>query len=197
MAGRVKKSCQKNLKALLLNRPISYDGTQLRSRWIERTTGLEGNALVAFRGKAQVPVENMVDLEDVAANAPIYSEEMLHFIVEFFDRDLERMVLRQRLLMAIILERLKEYPRCQNIIRKGDDLFEGKAKLSVSIATSSPRSSLIHTGLNIRSENTPVKTKGLFDYGIDPKPLAKKIIASFQKELKGIDHARLKVRPVA
>lgn len=175
---------------------INYDGTQLCSGWIGRMAGLKGDAIVAFCGRANVPVENMVDLEDVAANAPIFSEAMLHFIVEIFDRDLEKMVLRQRLLMAIIETELKKPPVCAKINRRGDDLFDGAAKLSVSIATCSPVSALIHTGLNISSRNTPLLTKGLADYDIDPKGLALKVMARFADELAGIVHATGKVRPV-
>ncbi|MBI4125100.1 MAG: DUF366 family protein [Deltaproteobacteria bacterium] len=190
------KAKKNTLKIRWLETMIDYDGTLLHSGWIQKASGLEGNAMAAFCGRADVPVENMVDLEDVAANAPIFSEAMLHFIVEIFDGDLEKMVLRQRLLMAIIEEELKKYPACAKIARKGDDLFDGPAKLSVSIATHSPRSGLIHTGLNISSRNTPVLTKGLADYDISPKKLAVEVMAHFAEELAGIRHAAGKVRPV-
>ncbi len=176
---------------------ILYDGTQLRSGWIKEMAGLKGNAVAAFQGGADVPIENMVDLEDVARNAPIFSEAMLHFLVEIFDRDLEKMVLRQRLLIAIIEMELKKFPQCQNIRREGDDLYDNQAKLSVSIATSSPVSCLIHTGLNISSRNTPVLTKGLNDYDLAPKPLALKIMEQFASELESVKQACTKVRPVS
>lgn len=184
------------MKTTWLEQTIIYNGTQLRSGWIKEICDLEGNALVAFRGKADVPIENMVDLEDVAQNRPIYSEEMLHFICEIFDRDLEKMVLRQRLLITIIEEKLKKCPACQKIDRRGDDLYDGNRKLSVSIATHSPRSCLIHTGINIVSQNTPVLTKGLKDYDIPPKELALRVMALFAEELKDIVHATTKVRRV-
>lgn len=184
------------MKTLWLDQSTLYNGTQLYSRWIQQTTGAEGNAIAAFIGKADVPITNMVDLEDVARNAPIYSKEMLHFIVEIFDKNLEKMVLRQRLFMTIIEEELKKYPSCKNIRREGDDLYDGDAKLSVSIATTSPVSGLIHTGLNIVSDGTPVLTKGLRDYEIHPKTLALKIMGCFAAELNSIRHATTKVRPV-
>lgn len=180
-----------------LEKSILYDGTQLRSGWIKEVAGIKEEAIVAFRGKADVPIENMVDLEDVAQNRPIYSEEMLHFIVEIFECNLEKMVLRQRLLMAILLEELKKYPQCQKIRRNGDDLYDGDAKISVSIATTSPTSALIHTGLNILSENTPILTKGLKEYEIYPKTLALKVMEHFAKELGGIAYAATKVRSVS
>ena len=185
-----------SLKINWLENGGDYDGSQLCSGWIQTTCGLQGDAMVSFCGRADVPIENMVDLEDVARNAPIFSEAMLHFIVEIFDRDLEKMVLRQRLLIAIIETELKRYPICQKIERSGDDLFDGRAKLSVSIATCSPRSCLIHTGLNISSRNTPLLTKGMADYDIDPKSLAEKIMRRFAQEMAGIKNACTKVRPV-
>lgn len=186
----------KKLNTAWLDKNILYDGAQLRSGWIEEFCGLKGDCLTAFCGKADVPIENMVDLEDVARNAPIFSEAMLHFICEFFDPDLEKMVLRQRLLMAVIMDELKKYPACKKLERKGDDLYDGPAKLSVSVATRSPCSCLIHAGLNISSRNTPVLTKGLADYDIHPKALALAVMERFANELAGIAHAITKVRPV-
>ncbi|MDO8494128.1 MAG: DUF366 family protein [Deltaproteobacteria bacterium] len=185
------------MNSAFLEKPFSYDGKQLRSRWIGQTADLQGDAIVSFIGKADVPIENMVDLEDVAANKPIYSEEMLHFIIEIFDKDLERMILRQRLLIAIIMEELKYFPQCQKIHRRGNDLYDEKNKLSVSIATSSPHSCLIHTGINISSRNTPLATKGLNDYDIEPRTFAEAVMKRFCEELKGIRHAQTKVRTVS
>lgn len=180
-----------------IEQKIIYNGTQLRSSWIKEKCGLGGDAIVAFCGGAEVPIEHMVDLEDVEANRPIYSEAMLHFIAECFDKDLERMVLRQRLLIAIVQEELKKFPPCQKIIRRGNDLYDGEFKLSVSIATTSPVSCLIHAGINISSKNTPVLTRSLQDYDIEPKPFALNVMAHFAEELKSIAHAQTKVRPVA
>lgn len=186
-----------NVKSRYLDTPILYDGIQLRSNWIRDLTLIEGNTIVSFRGPAKVSIEKMVDLEDVARNAPIFSEDMLHFIIEHFDRDLEKMVLRQRLLIAILNETLKKYPQCANIRRQGNDLYDDDAKLSVSVATSSPVSCLIHTGINISSANTPVLTKGLKDYDIDPIKFALEIMQRYVQEMEGVAHAQTKVRPVA
>lgn len=179
-----------------LEESLLYDGTQLRSGWVARKTGKRGDGMVLFAGPADVPIANMVDLEDVARNAPIYSEAMLHFIAEFADSDLEKTVCRQRLLMAALESLLKEYTQCSGVQREGDDLYDGPAKLSVSIATRSPVSGLIHAGINIVSKNTPLPTKGLNDYGIPPIPFGKKAAQTFVREMKGVTHAAGKVRPV-
>ena len=59
-----------------------YRGPELRSHFARDTFGVEGDSIVAFVGPCDVPVENLVDLEDVRANAPIFSPRMLHFLVE-------------------------------------------------------------------------------------------------------------------
>lgn len=183
-------------------KPIKYDGTQLAPHWIYRSFGIMGDAAVAFRGECEVKLTEMVDLEDVRANAPIYSREMLHFIVEFFDNDLEKAVYRQRLLITTIKESLER--RDLSPKRSGDDLFlkhsDGtNGKLSVSIATASPVSTLIHTGLNIISEGTPVPTVGLQDLGIqgsEVQALAVEVLGRYAEEVADIWLARCKVRPV-
>lgn len=173
---------------------IPYDGSQLRAHWIAAQTGQYGDAMVAFRGRAAVDARHMVDLEDVAAQAWIASDDMLHFIVEHFDHDLERMILRQRLFIVLLAEQLRHLQPTLAPQRRGDDLYDGDAKLTVSIATASPISCLIHTGINISSANTPVLTKGLHDYGIAPEPFAHAVMQSYADELAGIHHARCKVR---
>ncbi|MCJ2533563.1 MAG: DUF366 family protein, partial [Candidatus Thermoplasmatota archaeon] len=45
---------------------------------------------MAFLGKADVAVQHLVDLRDAQDGLGIYSDLMLHFIVEHFDTDLEK-----------------------------------------------------------------------------------------------------------
>lgn len=177
---------------------IKYDGRQLSSLWAFRNFGLQGDSIVCFRGGCQVELTEMVDLADVRANAPIYSEDMLHFIIEHFDMDLEKAVVRQRLFIAIIKDCLNRQAKV-DLIRKGDDLYCGERKLSVSIATASPVSTLIHTGLNVSSRNTPVPTIGLLDMGWHSEEILKlgqAIARAYQEETGGIRLARCKVRGV-
>ena len=181
----------------LIEHNLCYDGTQLAPHWIYKNWGLLGNALVAFRGPCQVSIEKMVDLVDVKENKPIYSEDMLHFLAEFFDSDLEKTILFQRLLVSLAEQEITF--RCEKpirIIRGGNDLYEGEAKLSVAIATASPISTLLHFGINISSKGTPVKTKGLQDYNIEPESFAKALLESFRHEWLSVRDARAKVRAV-
>ena len=183
------------LKTLFVKEKIKYTGKELRSHFAYDRFDLPGDSLLAFCGECEVTVSDLVDIADVKDNAPIYSENMLHFIAEFFYGDLEMAILKQRLLMAIIKDEISSLSGAY-LIRQGDDIYEEKAKLSVSIATSSPVSFMIHAGVNISSENTPVETKGLYDYGIDESEFAETILDSFAREMAGVKSARCKVRGV-
>ena len=79
-------------------------------------------------------------------------------------------------------------------MRKGDDIYDDMYKLSVSIATSSPVSCLIHMGINISSKNTPLPTKGLEDYQLNPQAIAIGSMNRYREELRSMQHARSKVR---
>ncbi|MEK7790584.1 MAG: DUF366 family protein [Deltaproteobacteria bacterium] len=183
----------KIVQTKFINKRIIYDGTQLAPHWIYKNFDILGDAIVGFIGPADVPLKNMVDLEDVKSQSPIYSELMLHFIAEFFDTDLEKAIYRQRLLMVIMKECLEKRIG-KSLQRRGDDLFDGKRKLTVSIATASPVSALIHAGINIKSKNTPVLTAGLIDYQLSAKSLALEIVSLFKRECDSIWKARCKVQ---
>ena len=180
---------------------ITYDGRQLAPHWIYRQHDLMGDAAVAFVGPCQVDLSEMVDIEDVKNVAPIYSPLMLHIIAEFFGGDLHQTVYRQRLLIVTakeLLETLTDRP----VTRKGDDLYLPRAdgspgKLSVSIATASATSTLIHTGLNIQTEGTPVATVGLAELGVGAVAFATELLQRYSDEVEDIWLARCKVRAVS
>jgi hypothetical protein len=184
------------LRIRYIAKELAYTGKELRSHFLFHQFHIKGDALVAFQGPCDVKISEMVDQEDVKANAPIFSPKMLHFLGEFFEEDLRKTVFRQRLLMAIILEILqKEAPKIP-WRRNGDDIFVGEKKVSVSIATKSPVSTLIHAGLNIIAKGAPVPAFGLEEAKISPPFLARKILSAFKKECDEIDFACWKVRGV-
>lgn len=180
----------------LIDKEIKYIGSQLAPHWIYKNFKLQGDAIVAFIGECEVALTEMVDIEDVINNEPIYSKSMLSFITEQFNVNLVEGVFRQRLLICIIKELLEE--RGVFVVRNGDDLMIDGKKLSVSIATKSTTSILIHTGLNIVSEGAPVKASGLTsELGItDIKEFALEIMKRYSEELEDINLASTKVRGV-
>ena len=184
------------MKTKFIEKEIKYIGNQLSPHWIYKNFKLQGDAIVAFCGECQVDLSEMVDIEDVINNEPIYSKYMLSFISEQFGISLSEGVFRQRLLMCIIKELLEE--RGIFVVRRGDDLMIANRKLSVSIATKSVTSVLIHTGLNILSEGAPVKASGLTsELGItDIKGFAEEVMKRYSDELDDINLACTKVRGV-
>jgi hypothetical protein len=190
-----------SLATKFIEKEISYTGPELRSHFIYDRFNLLGDALVSFVGPCKVDLKDMVDLQDVKRKSPIFSEKMLHFMGEFFGVDLNRMVLLQRLLIAqfyeeLVKRRVGARGGTLSLRRIGDDLYHGEAKLSVSIATLTRVSGVIHAGINISSRNTPVLTKGLEDYQIDPAEFAKLVLKAFAFEIDSAMKAACKVRGV-
>ena len=184
------------MKTLYIDKDIKYIGSQLAPHWIYKNFNIQGDAIVAFCGECEVKLTEMVDIEDVINNEPIYSKYMLSFISEQFGINLVEGVLRQRLLVTCIKEALER--RGVVVVRNGDDLFINNKKLSVSIATKSITSVLIHTGLNILSEDAPIPVSALkSDLCIDDiKEFAIEIMEKYSEEILDIIQASTKVRGV-
>ncbi len=179
-----------------INETIKYEGHQLSPHWIYKNFNLKGDAITAFCGECEVKLENMVDIEDVINNEPIYSKYMLSFISEQFGITLTEGILRQRLLICTIKELLEK--RGFKITRNGDDLFYEGKKLTVSIASKSVTSVLIHTGINIESDGAPVKAAGLKSdlHTDDIKTFACEVMKNYSEEIEDINFAATKVRGV-
>ena len=179
-----------------IDEEIKYIGSQLAPHWIYKNYKLQGDAIVAFCGECEVKLTEMVDIEDVINNEPIYSKYMLSFITEQFNVNLIEGVFRQRLLICIIKEELEK--RGIFVTRNGDDLMIEGGKLSVSIATKSHNSILIHTGLNILSESAPIKACGLTSELniVDIKEFTNTIMKRYSEEIEDIILASTKVRGV-
>jgi hypothetical protein len=184
------------MKTHFSNKAILYDGKPLSSLWAFKNFDLQGDSIVSFVGPCKVGLKELVDVADVKANAPIYSKSMLNFIVEHFDMDLEKAIWKQRLLTCQALELFRSKLKNPVIRREGNDLYEGDAKISVSIATLSPVSSKIHFGINVISKGTPVKTKGLADYKLDPRLFAEDLMQKYAAECADVLMDRAKVRAV-
>ncbi len=182
------------MKSKYIEESINYTGKELRSHYIYSQVGIQGDAIVAFCGTCDIAPDAMVDVEDVLANSIIHSDYMLHFIVEHYDPDLEKAILRQLLLASIVHDHLIRTLDSSTVIRRGTDLFDGDAKLSISVATVSPVSLLVHFGINISSAHTPVKTRGLSDYNIEPRAFALRVMEQYVQEHNNIGTARSKVR---
>ena len=183
------------METQILDKRIDYDGSQLHSHFALFEADIVGDSMVAFFGSANVNEANLVDLIDHKSSNTIVAKEMLHFIVEHFPADLTLAVFRQRLLVAIARETLVQHCNCA-IERRGDDLFAKDRKLTVSIATISPVSTLIHFGVNIFPEGAPVPAIGLAELQVDSREFAEDLMRRVDQELEGIARSIVKVRAV-
>lgn len=190
------------MKYHFIDEEFAYTGEELSNHWIYKNFGILGDAVVGFVGPCDIDKMRMVDLEDVLNDDQIFSTRMLHFIIEIFDMELREGVILQRLFSAIIQGKLVDIlgknaqPRMRRI---GDDLFVDETKkLSVSICTVSPTSILIHVGLNVQSEGTPVEAAGLSsELGIQQiKPLAISCMKTLAEEWEDIKLCCCKVKAV-
>ncbi len=188
------------MKKLWIEDSKTYDGSQLKSLYAYLNHKLLGDSIVAWRGPCNVTLDHMLDGEDRLANAKICGSDMLHFIVEKFDVDLYAGVGFQRLLAALCLDLLRDQVKDSKIKdqlrRDGDDVFWGDKKFSISIATLSPVSTLIHFAVNCKNEGTPVPTCSLEDFGISPNQFAQSLMSQFCTEIQSIQDATRKVIPV-
>ena len=62
------------MKTKLIENEIKYIGSQLAPHWIYKNFKMQGDAIVAFIGECKVDLTEMVDIEDVINNEPIYSQ---------------------------------------------------------------------------------------------------------------------------
>jgi hypothetical protein len=180
---------------LFVKKLIEYTGEQLSPHWAYTNFNLTGDSIVSFIGPCDVKPRFMIDLEDLKEGSRIYSTKMLHFIIEHFDTDIdiEKAVLRQHLLAAIVRDEIEKLSG-EKISRIGSDLYHRNRKLSVSVATVSLISSLIHFGINISAKGVPVPARGLSDLRVSPTQLAKRVLSAYSAEIEKVADARARVR---
>lgn len=191
------------MKTKYVNQKTNYDGSQLTPLYGYINHNLHGDSILAFEGACFISPDKMIDAEDLVAKAKIESDSMLHFIVEVFHHDLMTAVSLQRLLVSIaedILNSTSSVLKTKKLWREGDDLYldkkENALKLTISIASKSAVSCMIHLGINIKNDGTPVATCCLDDLKVNPKKFAEVLMEEFSTEYKSILEATQKVRPL-
>lgn len=184
------------MHTLWLNQRTKYDGSQLAPLYNYLEHGVLGDSIVGWAGPCDVPFEHMIDGEDLRAQSTIAGENMLHFVIELFQFPLSSAVALQRLMGELLILEIKA--KAKNVVelkRSGDDVYWGQKKLNISIATCSQTSSLIHYGLNISNEGTPVPTCSLEDFGIsDSVAFAQSFMDAVKDEVLSLKRAMVKVR---
>lgn len=175
-----------------------YDGSQLHHAFAYEQNNVLGPTISFFVGKASVK-EHLVDLEDSLANDFIHSDRMVHFIIEIPNATIREAVVWQRFFIYQIARQLETNTFNMDIDIEGDDLMIEGQKLSVSIATLSRFSGLIHVGINVHvGDKCPVsaiglETMGALDDCIDELEWASKVARIFADEYIDIVNASYKV----
>jgi hypothetical protein len=180
------------MKCIVADGRIDYDGSQIGSLWAYTRFEVQEDSIVCFRGRCNIPLKHMIDLEDRIHNEKIESPDMLHFIAEHFDMpSLKIAYVRQRLLACIAAEVLKDTGAI--VSRSGDDLFYNGQKLSISIASTSAVSCKIHFGVNVECE----EYMSLNKIGLkDPIGLMRQIGERYAAEIEDIEQDIRKSRPL-
>ncbi|MCC6138340.1 MAG: DUF366 family protein [Bdellovibrionaceae bacterium] len=173
---------------------IPYTGSELAPLRNYIKYGLLGDSVLAWIGPCRVELSEMVDGEDVRASSTIASDKMLHFVMEIFDVPLTTGVLLQRLFADMVITELKALSPKSTFVRSGDDIFWDAKKLNISIATRSINSVLIHVGINVENNGTPIPTCALSDFNVNAKSFALKIMETLKAEWQDILDATHKVR---
>jgi hypothetical protein len=188
------------MKSLFIEKKIKYDGSQLRPLYAYENYKVLGDSIISWMGPCNITLEHMVDLEDKIENSKICGDEMLHFIIEVFGSDLTAAVSLQRLLASIVKDLVQQETKSAiKLVREGDDIYtfdSDKRKLSISIASKSSVSSMIHFAMNIVNDGTPVSTLCLRELGLDSKDVAIKIMNLFVSEYESVLMATKKVNPL-
>ena len=186
------------MKSLFIPREFPYDGSQLRSLFGYLDHGVQGNSIVSWIGLCNIPNDHMIDGEDLLAGETIAGDRMVHFIIERFETQLFGAVALQRLMASIVMDICREHVGDNDVAaqfhRDGDDIFFGPGKLSISIATLTPVSAVIHFAVNITNDGTPVQTAALEDIAFPAEAFAQKVLKRVCDEVAGIEGATTKVR---
>ena len=186
------------MKSRFVDTLETYDGSQLKPLRNYLKYQMLGDSIVAWIGPCNIPPEHMIDGEDLLAGAEIRGDKMLHFIVELFDSTLFGGVAVQRLMASVAKDVLQATSQEAAVIsqlrRDGDDIYSGDKKFSISIATQSPTSSLIHFAVNVVNQGTPVPTISLQEFGLDAKTFALEVMRRMCVEIESIRDATKKVR---
>ena len=184
------------MKSLFIKEEILFTGEQLLSYWSYTHHDLPGDSILAFIGPCQVDEKYIVGIDHYLKKTQIKSERMLHFLVEHFDQELEKAILRQKLLVDIVKDKLNHRLKGDVLQRWGDDLYDTEYKLTVSATVRTPVSTKIHLGINISSQNTPVKARGLNDYGIDAHDISQAVMDQYRMDMRLISEKLWKIRRV-
>jgi len=167
----------------------------LKPHWALKRFKLVGDSIVAFRGGVKLSPEQYVDLLEAQRERPIPNVDLLHFVVEHFDDDLERAILKENILINIAQEKILHRAPKSGVMRWGDNLYDGKYRLTISCATKTLVSAKIHLGICIDSDEEN-GYHGISEFGIDPFELAEVVANQYRADMRRLKEKCWHLRPM-
>ncbi|MEO0096600.1 MAG: DUF366 family protein [candidate division WOR-3 bacterium] len=181
------------MKTRFIKEELTFTGEQLRSLFAYDTYNILGDSLIAFIGACDISLKEAVDLESQKVRRYSYVPKMLHFLAEHFEMDVEKAILRSYLLLDIVKDILNEKLGTLQIKRVGNELYDGESRVAISMAASSPISSLVYVGINVVPP-TETPAKGLEDYQIDIMEFGNLVLERYAKDSERINQMRYRTR---
>ncbi len=169
------------LKKYLSMEELEFNGLQLRAHWAQESFGLQGESIIAFVGPFGPRIQNVVF---PSACQPFHGKKMLHFVVEHFHADAEKVSLQQLLLIHVLKDKLNHRLKGDLIQRWGQNLFLESAQLTVAMVLLSDSSATIYTGINIQRGDPASKIWGLEQGHLDPMELAQVVMDQYIFEVE-------------
>jgi hypothetical protein len=184
------------MRSLYIKEKIKFTGEQLEPHWTYKNFDILGDSIIAFVGPCELEEKYIIGVNHLKKKTQIRSEMMLHFLVEHFDLDLEKAILRQKALIYILKDKLNHRLGGDIFQIWGNDIYEKDFKLTIATVTKTPVSTKIHLGINISSKNIPVKAKGLSDYGIDPDDIAEVVMNQYRLDMRRVQERLVRTRSI-
>jgi uncharacterized protein len=180
---------------VILPEPLPMTIEAMKPHWALLRFDLWGNSMVIFKGQMKIDQKDMIDLKEFKRGALFPKGEMLHFVIEHFDDDTEKGVLRQNILVNIAEEKLSHRLSGRRIIRWGDDLYDEDRRITLTAVSKTPVSVKIHFGLCIETDSEAGYT-GLKEYDLDVHELAEVVGNQYRADMKRLAEKCWRLRPV-
>ncbi len=181
---------------LLVPEPMEMTIDAMRPHWALKKFDLWGDSMVIFRGPMNIKPDEGIDLKEFKRGTVFPKGDILHFIIEHFNDELEKGVLRQNILVSIAEEKLAHrIGSSQKILRWGDDLYDEDRRLTLTAVAPTLVSVKIHLGICIDADED-AGFAGISEYSLDPNELGEVIGNQYRADIRRLREKCWRMRPI-
>ncbi|RKZ33730.1 hypothetical protein DRQ33_03645 [bacterium] len=168
----------------------------MRPHWALKEFDLWGDSMVIFRGPMNVTPQECIDLKEYKRGTVFPKGDLLHFVIEHFNDNLETGILRQNILVSIAEEKLvHRIGSAQKVLRWGDDLYDEDKRLTLTAVAPTLVSVKIHFGICI--DSFPESGfAGIDEYSLDPIELGEVIGNQYRADIRRLREKCWRMRPI-